>query len=223
MASVTDSDKDQSQMRRKLLLDSEIANCRRCEGLNEPHVTGSAPGFGSLSSPVVLVGQSLCEKCMETQVPFTGGSGRLIDHALSRAGTPKKNIFITNVVHCHPPGDRKSHDHEIINCSSYLHRELELVQPRLVIALGRDAERVLRFFYPSARNIAWPFVSPRESQSSSAPYLLAAKHPSWINRKHDASLEEEYVACLAAAVTWSFGDAEPVASALVRPEHLEQT
>jgi uracil-DNA glycosylase family 4 len=44
---------------------------------------------------------------METQVPFTGGSGRLIDDALALAGMPKNSIFITNVVHCHPPGNRK--------------------------------------------------------------------------------------------------------------------
>jgi uracil-DNA glycosylase len=104
---VTATDNDESRIRRKLLLDSEIAACRRCQGLNEPHVTGSAPGYGSLSSPVALVGQSLCEKCMETQVPFTGGSGRLIDDALALAGMPKNSIFITNVVHCHPPGNRK--------------------------------------------------------------------------------------------------------------------
>ena len=215
---MTATDNDESRIRRKLLLDSEIAACRRCQGLNEPHVTSSAPGYGSLSSPVALVGQSLCEKCMETQVPFTGGSGRLIDDALALAGMPKNSIFITNVVHCHPPGNRKSHDHEIINCCSFLHRELELVQPRLIISLGRDAERVLRFIYPRARMLTWPFVSPRDRQSSSAPCLLVARHPSWIKRQHDASLEEQYVAGLTEAVIWSFGEIAPDAPSPAQPE-----
>jgi len=174
--------------------------------MNREGHTASAPGFGSIDSPVVMVGQSLCEKCMETKVPFTGGSGELIDDSLERAGFAKDAIFITNVVHCHPPRNRPSYDYEIVNCCSYLHRELELVRPRLVIALGRDAHRVLSFFHPGSRPLPWPFAPPRARGIRRAPYLLFAKHPSWIKRQHDAALEEEYVSRLADAVRWSFDD-----------------
>lgn len=153
-----------SRWRRKVVLDNEISNCRRCRGLNIPKVTASAPGYGNLTSPVALVGQSLCEKCMETQIPFTGGSGDLIDGSIKRAGQEKEDLFITNAVHCHPPKNRASFEHEIVNCSPFLHRELEIVQPRLVIALGRDAERVVAFFHPGARVSPKPF-EPRGSTS----------------------------------------------------------
>ena len=69
------NDTDVSRRLRKLALDSEINSCRRCDGMNIDRVTASAPGYGCLSSPVALVGQSLCEKCMESKIPFTGGSG----------------------------------------------------------------------------------------------------------------------------------------------------
>ena len=75
----------------KLALDDEIKGCRRCDGLNIDGFTASAPGYGCLTSPVALVGQSLCEKCMETQIPFTEGSGDLVDEGIKRAGREKKN------------------------------------------------------------------------------------------------------------------------------------
>ena len=89
---------DTSDSRRlpTIALDSEIANCRRCEGMNVARVSVSAPAYGCLSSPVALIGQSLCEKCMESQIPFTGGSDELIDESIERAGREKKDVFITN-------------------------------------------------------------------------------------------------------------------------------
>jgi len=85
--------------------------------MNEAKVTASALGYGSPDFPVAIVGQSLCRVCMESgMIPFTGSSGHYIDAALERAGREKHELFITNVVHCHPPKDRPSERHEIDNC-----------------------------------------------------------------------------------------------------------
>ncbi|AYM43072.1 uracil-DNA glycosylase [[Mycobacterium] chelonae subsp. gwanakae] len=194
----------ESRRRLKIVLDDAIKRCRRCEGLNISGVTESAPGYGCLTSPVALVGQSLCEKCMDTQIPFTEGSGDLIDAGISSARRKKKDVFISNAVHCHPPKNRVSHQYEIVNCSPFLHRELEIVRPRLVITLGRDAERVLRFFYPRARVAEPPFEPPRGRLPKGVPYVVNAMHPSWIQRQHNDELEEQYVSDLAAAIRWGF-------------------
>jgi len=77
-------------------------------GMNEVGKTQAAPGYGSVRSPVVIVGQSLCGPCMKMQEPFYGGSGRYLNEALRRARRTKKQIYITNVVHCRPPNNRKS-------------------------------------------------------------------------------------------------------------------
>jgi hypothetical protein len=89
-----------------------------------------------------------------------------------------------------------------------LHRELEIIQPRLIIGLGRDAEGELRSAYPEARVLEWPFIVPHATGPGAAPSpdLLFAKHPSWIKRQHKASLEEEYVTSLARALEWGFRD-----------------
>lgn len=63
----------------------------------------------------------------------------------------------------------------------------------------------MRFLYPRARVSAPHFEAPRGRLPKGVPYVVNAKHPSWIQRQHDDELEEEYVSNLAAAIRWSFG------------------
>ena len=170
---------DATRVRRMRTLAAQVRGCTACEGMNIPAVTQSAPGYGSVHSPVAIVGQSLCGPCMATQIPFTGGSGRFLDRSLAAAGLAKEDVFITNVVHCHPPGNRPSQPHEIANCRPYLHRELAIVAPRLVIGLGRDAHAALQIAYPDAPVLPWPFKRARRAPAlDESTALLFAPHPS---------------------------------------------
>ena len=118
-----------------------IKSCDFCQGLNSEELgTLNAPGFGDTNSNVVFIGQSLCGKpCIESQIPFTGGSGKLLDQAFQQANISKKDIYITNVVKCHPPNNRKSQEHEINNCTPFLKQELNWISPEHIICLGKDA------------------------------------------------------------------------------------
>jgi uracil-DNA glycosylase family 4 len=156
------------------ILSRKIKNCRRCTGLNLRGITESAPGYGNIFSRVALVGQSLCGPCMATQVPFTGGCGRLIDSALRIAGVNKNEIFITNVVHCHTPQNRKSLPHEIENCREYLMEELEIVRPNAVVALGQDATTSL------LGESSWPSMIGAQVRKNSTIYPLY--HPAFVLR-----------------------------------------
>ncbi|BBZ70795.1 uracil-DNA glycosylase family protein [Mycobacterium paraseoulense] len=188
------------QRRRELAI--TIEQCHKCDGMNEPGVTEAAPGFGSIRSPVVIVGQSLCEKCMDTKVPFTGGSGRLIDASLQLAGLDKPDVFITNVVHCHPSKNHESLPIWIDNCKGYLFSEIDIVEPRLVIGLGKDARTTLLSHYGDTEPLLWqPFSAPK----TRGLHFLFMPHPSWIRRQHNDSLEQQYVYGLASALRWSFG------------------
>lgn len=140
---------------------------------------------------------------MAPQEPFFEGSGGLLEDAFKLAGCKKADLFITNAVHCHPPGNRKSQTHEIVNCSPYLFRELEIVRPRLVIGLGEDAARVLSFLYPTARKVLESFEPPKHFRSTAVPCLFLAKHPSWIKRQHSDVFEADYVRSLADAMKWA--------------------
>lgn len=189
------------------IIAASIKECRDCPGMNEPKVSESAPGFGSVDSPVVIVGQSLCRQCMAVRepfngVPFTGGSGRYIDEALEQAGRRKDEIFITNVVHCHPPGNRKSKTHEKDSCRHFLHEELDVVQPVLAVGLGEDARTELRTCYADGHELPWPFVKPSRVDSDTT-YLLFPEHPGSLRFKKTPE-REYYSPSLADAIGWSF-------------------
>lgn len=185
-------------------LADRIKTCRRCDGLNVRGVTQSAPGFGSLRSPVAIVGQSLCEPCMAKQEPFVGGSGDLLDASFVLADIAKRSLYITNVVHCHPPDNVSSRPEWIRNCTPYLRQELSIVLPKLIIGLGKDAEIALRNFYPDARVLSWPFRTPRDFASRESPRLHFIKHPSWIKRQHNPALTKHWEASLGRALRWGF-------------------
>ena len=184
-------------------LAAEIAACRRCPGLNVKGRTESVPGYGSETAPVMVIGQSLCRRCMATGVPFTGGSEWLIKRALERAGRRKEQLFVTNVVHCHPPDDRPSQEHEKANCAEYLGRELAIVRPRLIVGLGGDAHTAIRAEYRHAPVVEWQRSSPPPVLPAAGPVALCLPHPSHV-KFWPAPEREQWVASLTAALKWGF-------------------
>ena len=121
-------------------MDARIKKCKQCKDMNIKACSEVVCGYGNIMSPVFFVGQSAGTSCMSTQIPFSGGSGYLIDIALRMAGLKRYQVFMTNVVHCHPPGNRKSTADEVYNCEGFLNWELDLVYPKLVVAMGKDAQ-----------------------------------------------------------------------------------
>ena len=195
----------------KVRLDRRIKACRRCktpDRLNVPGETESAPGFGSINSPVAIVGEALCRRCMDQQEPFYGGSGQVLDRCFKRAGHAKTDLFITNSIHCHPPADRDPHPHETENCGAFLREELrDIVQPRVVIGLGKFAKvAVLRLYpEPNGRELSWPFRVPRGRQSDPVDltYLVFPPHPYHIMTRAP-HVRDQYERRMARAVQWAF-------------------
>ena len=195
----------------KARLDRRIKACRKCtspDRLNVPGETASAPGYGSIDSPVAIVGEALCRRCMAKQEPFYGGSGRGLDRCFERAGHAKTELFITNSIHCHPPNDRDPLVHETENCAGFLREELrDIVQPRLVIAVGKFAKSAVLRLYPEpdGREISWPFRVPRSKQSdlSGLTHLLFPPHPYYIMTRA-THIRDEYERRVARAIQWAF-------------------
>ena len=121
-------------------LNRKIARCDLCDGLNVKRFTDSAPAWGDPCSPFFFIGQSLHKPGILSGLPFIKGSGYLLDAALRLSGLQRKDVFITNVVHCHPPGNRASEQDEKLNCLAFLKEEITIVQPELIVALGNDAK-----------------------------------------------------------------------------------
>ncbi|ASL17283.1 MULTISPECIES: uracil-DNA glycosylase family protein [Mycobacterium avium complex (MAC)] len=175
----------------------DIAACWRCPRLNLPGITGSAPGDGDERSLVMVVGQSVCGPCMATGIPFTGGSGRFIDTALDRAGRRRAGLFVTNVVHCHPPNNRASKDYEKANCAWFLRRELALVQPLLMVGVGDDTHDSLRKECRRALIIGWRRFATLPALPVAGPLVLCLPHPSHV-KFWPKDEQEEWIDALAA-------------------------
>ena len=98
---------------------------------------------GKLNSPIMLVGEAPGKDEDEQGIPFVGRAGKLLDKMLAAIGLHRNDIFIANVLKCRPPQNRDPLPDEILQCEPYLKKQLELIQPKLLVALGRIAGQVL--------------------------------------------------------------------------------
>jgi DNA polymerase len=121
-------------------LDAVAARIRStyCCGLC-PGRTHAVPGEGSPTARLMLVGEGPGATEDATGRPFVGQAGKLLDDILAAIEVPRESVYITNVVKCRPPQNRKPLPDEIAACIPYLHRQLELIKPKVIIALGGTA------------------------------------------------------------------------------------
>jgi uracil-DNA glycosylase family 4 len=94
---------------------------------------------GPPAADVLLVGEAPGAEEDRTGTPFVGRAGQLLDGLLTGAGLSRSNVAVANVVQCRPPGNRPPKPAEVARCAGWLDRHLELVDPRLVVTLGRTA------------------------------------------------------------------------------------
>jgi uracil-DNA glycosylase family 4 len=97
-------------------------------------------GVGHESAPWLFVGEGPGAEEDEQGEPFVGQSGRLLDSMLAATGLKRgREVYIANVVKCRPPGNRTPQPEEIAACASYLDRQIELIAPKIIVALGKTA------------------------------------------------------------------------------------
>jgi uracil-DNA glycosylase len=138
-----------NQDERKQVLEqiaAEVAVCRLCP----LHVerTNAVPGEGHPDTEVVFVGEGPGFNEDQQGRPFVGAAGGLLNELLKAIGWKRQEVFITNVVKCRPPGNRDPEPAEIAACAPYLKRQLAVLDPALVVTLGRHS---LQTFMPGAR------------------------------------------------------------------------
>ena len=125
---------------------SEVAICTRCR-LHQTR-TKSVPGEGTAATEVVFVGEGPGFNEDRLGRPFVGQAGNLLSELLGAVGWSREEVFITNVVKCRPPENRDPEPDEIAACAPYLTRQLEALDPALVVTLGRFS---MARFNPGAR------------------------------------------------------------------------
>ncbi|WP_052064568.1 uracil-DNA glycosylase [Acidihalobacter prosperus] len=122
-------------------LEAAVAACRRC-ALAEGR-TQTVFGVGERTADWMVVGEGPGAEEDRRGEPFVGRAGRLLDNMFVAIGLRREAVYIANVVKCRPPGNRDPQPEEVSACGAYLDRQIALVQPRLILALGRFAAQSL--------------------------------------------------------------------------------
>ncbi len=131
------------ERRRRLeALIAGVKQCTRCPlSLGR---TFSVPGEGVLDPLVMFIGEGPGRDEDESGRPFVGAAGRYLDRWLTAIGLSREtNAYITNIVKCRPPENRDPQPEESDACAPWLHEQISLVRPRMIVTLGRISTRIL--------------------------------------------------------------------------------
>ena len=141
-------------------LNAFVNSCTRCELCRSR--LRPVMGRGSLASRLMFVAEAPGSQEDRAGVPFVGPAGKLLDELLAGCGLRREDTYITNILKCHPPGNRDPLDSEKERCIVYLKYETLLIRPRIIVCLGRVA--------------ATRIISP--------DYRITRQHGQWIFRKN---------------------------------------
>lgn len=127
-------------------VDKALRSCTQCRLYRTR--TNVVPGEGAAAAKIMFVGQ--CPGFHEDQQgrPFVGRAGQLLDELLASIGVKREEVFITNIVKDRPPDNRDPMVDEVRSCSPYLERQIKIINPQLIVALGRFAAE---FFVPEGK------------------------------------------------------------------------
>jgi uracil-DNA glycosylase family 4 len=119
----------------------EASKCTRCP-LSETR-TKVVFGAGSADADLMFVGEAPGAEEDRQGLPFVGRAGALLTELLGEIGMHRDDVWICNVLKCRPPGNRDPQPLEIESCQPYLHRQIELIEPRVVATLGNFSTKLL--------------------------------------------------------------------------------
>jgi len=122
-------------------LGNEVARCERCD-LHSVR-KNAVFGAGDASARWLFVGEAPGAEEDKQGLPFVGRAGRLLNGMLLSIGLSRDEIYIANVLKCRPPNNRDPFGREVQQCSSYLHQQIALVEPEVIVAMGRFAAQAL--------------------------------------------------------------------------------
>ena len=131
-------------------LAARVAGCRAC-GLCESR-TQTVFGVGNRAAELMIIGEAPGADEDRAGEPFVGRAGQLLNRMLVAIGLAREQVYIANVLKCRPPGNRDPKPEEVLQCQDFLTRQIALVQPRLILSVGRvSAQQLLRTETPVGR------------------------------------------------------------------------
>ena len=120
-----------------LALETQVSSCKKCQ-LHESR-TQTVFGTGNRSADWLIIGEAPGADEDRQGEPFVGRAGKLLTEMLFAAGLQRADVYITNILKCRPPANRDPSPDEVACCHAYLQQQIALIQPQLILAVGRIA------------------------------------------------------------------------------------
>ncbi len=122
-------------------ISKDLANCTRCQLCQSRQTVVS--GEGNPQASLVFIGNAPGEEEDQQGRPFTDAAGQLLDRMIQAIGLKRQDVYMTTIVKCKPPGNRIPEFEERNTCFPFLDRQLQIIRPKIVIALGEFAAQTL--------------------------------------------------------------------------------
>lgn len=172
----------------------------------------AVPGVGDAAADWMFVGEAPGAEEDAKGEPFVGQAGRLLDNMLAALGMQReRNVYIANVLKCRPPGNRTPEPGEVDACRPYLDRQIALIRPKLIVALGRSAATTLL-----AGDATIASLRGRVHRYQGVP-LIVTYHPAYLLRNLPDKAKAWEDLCLARTTLRTLRDAGHLQSATVAP------
>lgn len=160
----------------------EVDKCRKCElGSLRTHPVA---GEGNPNAQIVFVGEGPGADEDAQGRPFVGRAGQLLDKMIKGMGLKRSDVYICNIIKCRPPNNRDPKPDEIISCLPYLQRQIEIIQPEIIIALGAHAARTLLETNKPIGQLRGQFLDYYTGLGKPAIKLMATFHPAYLLRNY---------------------------------------
>lgn len=178
-------------------LEACVAGCTRCELAQSR--TNTVFGVGSPDADWLIIGEAPGAEEDRRGEPFVGRAGKLLDEMLRAIGESRETVFIANILKCRPPNNRDPKPAESAACRGYLERQIELVQPRIILAVGRiAAQNLLQSDEPVGR------MRGRPHDLGGIP-LVVTYHPAYLLRSPSQKQKSWSDLCLATRLASEYG------------------
>jgi uracil-DNA glycosylase family 4 len=123
-------------------LSAYIGDCQRCPILVENR-SKIVFGVGDPNADLVFCGEAPGAEEDAQGEPFVGRAGQLLTKIIEAMGLQRRDVYILNVIKCRPPGNRDPLPEEVVNCTPFMLEQIEIIRPRVIVALGRHAAQTL--------------------------------------------------------------------------------
>lgn len=160
----------------------EVKKCCKC-GLGSTR-TNAVPGEGNPNARIMFVGEGPGADEDAQGRPFVGRAGQLLDKIITACGLKRSDVYIANILKCRPPDNRDPRADEIISCLPYLQRQIEIINPEIIVALGAHAARTLLNTTKSIGQLRGQFLEYYAGINRPPVKLMATYHPAYLLRNY---------------------------------------